>query len=69
MAAGQAGFLSTFITRGIGLHDASIALTGRVQCSIQILVLALNLNAGLVDAIAFAGRLQKGMAAFIEFGA
>jgi hypothetical protein len=81
--------LSTFITRGIGLPDASIApteeafgcgriafgreekvdrLPGRIQCSIQILVLAFELYISLVHPIALVGRLEMRSPAFVQLG-
>jgi hypothetical protein len=73
--------LSTFITRGIGLPDASIALlrkrsaaavsrlaVSRKSISIQILVLAFYIYIGLVDPIALVRRLEMRPAAFVQLG-
>jgi hypothetical protein len=43
-------------------------LPGRIQCSLQILVLAFDVDIGLVDPIALVGRLEMRAAAFVQFG-
>src|ERR1700722_20402070 len=88
-AAGYAGFLSTFITRGMPSPDASIALRrkrlaaaasrravsrksivcpGGIQRPVQVFVLALYVDIGLIDPIALVGRFQTRPAALVQLG-